>query len=121
MPAGISTSLISTTLTFSVQSAPRGEIPFSYALIPAAMSLARGELSEPAQVSGGALLVYMADRQPGDTLAAERIKPQLRDRLARRRTGALVTDWSRWNLAQMGFEPKNAPVVAAAGGDEDAE
>lgn len=107
--------VVSTALTFSAQSAmQRTEIPFRRALVSAAMRLRRGEVAPPAPVDDGALLVYLADRQPGDPLTGEMLRPQLREQLERQLAGALLADWMKWNLSQVGHTLDNGAAVPPA-------
>lgn len=110
---------VSTALTFSVQTSTRSDLPHAQTLLPAAMRLRAGELSEPLPIPEGALLVFVADRRPGDTLSAEMLRPQLRAELERRRGGNLFSDWMEWNLAQMGHTSNRAPLPAGSGEDEE--
>ncbi len=108
---------VATSLTFSAHAVSRGEFPHSYAVVPAAMRLQRGEISEPTRVSEGAVVVYLADREPGDPLSGELLRTQLRESLARRRQGALVPSWMKWNLARIGHAPART-YASEAGGDD---
>ena len=110
--AAAQTLNVSTSYTFAVQSAGRSDFPNAQAVIPVAMRLRKGELSEPVPVFRGALLAYVVDRRPGDALAAEMVRPQVRQALARRREQTVVEDWMRWNLDDVGFVPAQAPAPA---------
>jgi hypothetical protein len=109
---------VSTGYTFAVQSASRTDFPDAQAVIPVVMRLRKGGLSEPIPVFRGALLAYVVDRQPGDALAAEMVRPQVREALARRREQAVVEDWMQWNLEDVGFTSAQAPVPVAVDDDE---
>ena len=109
--AAVQNLAVSTGITFTVQSAGRMAFPNAQTVIPAAMRLRKGELSEPLSVFGGALLAYIADRQAGDPLTAEMVRPQVREALARRREAALVADWMQWNLDAVGFTSAQAPAA----------
>ncbi|HPC49572.1 MAG TPA: hypothetical protein PL016_05520, partial [Kiritimatiellia bacterium] len=52
-----------------------------------------------------ALLVYVQDRQPGDALAAEMMRAQIRNAIARRRNANLFDAWLSWNLSCQDFQP----------------
>jgi hypothetical protein len=99
---------VSTSFTFAVQSADRMTFPNAQAVIPAVMRLRKGDLSGAIPVFGGALLAYIADREPGDALTTEMIRPQVREALLRRREAALVADWMQWNLDAVGYTPAQA-------------
>ncbi len=110
---------VSTALTFSVQAAARADLPHAQTLLPGAMRLRAGELSEPLSIAEGALLVFVADRQPGDTLTAEMLRPQLRAAMERRRSASLFGDWMAWNLKRIGHQSNRAPLPAGDGEDEE--
>jgi hypothetical protein len=110
---------VSTSYTFAVQSAGRGDFPNAQAVIPVAMRLRKGELSKPVAVFRGALLTYIVDRQPGDALAAEMVRPQVREALARRREQTVVEDWMRWNLNEVGFTTTQQAPAPAVDYDDD--
>lgn len=113
---------VSTSLTFAVHAVMRADdLPHARALVPAAMRLRPGELSTPVAVPGGALLVYCVERRPGDPLAAEMIRPQVREALARRRGGILFQDWLAWNLGRTGFSSARSPSSSAAAKGDDEE
>ena len=78
-----------------------------------AMRLRKGDLSEPIPVFRGALLAFIADRQPGDPLAVEMVRPQVREALARRRRTVIFEDWMQWNLDDLGFASAEAPATPA--------
>ena len=64
---------VSTSITFVAQSAMRtGAFPDAYSIVPAAMRLAKGELSELIQTGlpGHGVVVYVEDRQPGEDAAS---------------------------------------------------
>lgn len=113
---------VSTVMTFSAHALKRDAFDHAYAIVSEAMPLKRGELSEGANIPGGALLVYMADRTPGDAIAISMMRDQVRTSLARRREGVLMGDWMAWNLSQLGFQPDHSVVPLAAtvtSGDEE--
>ena len=51
------------------------------------------------------LIVYVQDRKPGDSLAAEMMRSQIRSGVARRRNSNLFSDWMTWNLSKQDFKP----------------
>ncbi len=96
---------VSTSITFVAQSAMRsGAFPDAYAVVPAAVRLAKGELSElvPTGLAGRGLVVYVEDRQPGDAVAAS---SQAREMLSRSQTGLAVQSWNDSNMARLGVQP----------------
>jgi hypothetical protein len=118
----------STSLTFAVHTMSRGQFPYSYAVVPAAIAMRRGELSESSAVPGGAVFVYLAERKAGDPLTAELLRTQAQAGLGRRNQMAIRTGWMAWNLAKVGYRtvgPAAAPEAdsgtADAGASEEEE
>ena len=98
---------VSTSITYTVSDIQSQKFDNSFSIAYGAMSLKKGELSEMIPVSAvTALLVYVQDRQPGDALAAEMMRPQISGAIARRRGGnRLMPEWLSWNLARQQFAP----------------
>jgi hypothetical protein len=70
------------------------------------MHLKKGDLSEAVPASSThSLLIYVSDRQPGDALAAEMMRSQIRTSIARRRNSNLFSAWLSWNLGKQNFKP----------------
>ena len=105
--ANISTSItvnVSTSMTFVAQTAMRsGTIPDAYSIVPAAVRLTKGELSElVTTMPGHGLVVYMEDRQPG---VAGDMFEQARAGLSRRETAVAVQSWNESNIARLDVQP----------------
>ena len=97
---------VSTSLTYTVNEIQNQSFPNSFSIAYGAMTLNKGELSEAIPASASqSLLVYVQDRQPGDALAAEMMRAQVRSGLARRRSSTLFSDWLSWNLGKQDFKP----------------
>lgn len=97
---------VSTSLTYSVNEIQNQSFPNSFSIAYGAMTLKKGELSEAIPASAAqSLLVYVQDRQPGDALAAEMMRAQVRSGIARRRSSNLFSDWLTWNLGKQDFKP----------------
>ncbi|MDD2598545.1 MAG: SurA N-terminal domain-containing protein [Kiritimatiellae bacterium] len=98
---------VSTSITYSVNSVQNQKFEHSFAVAYGAMSLRKGELSKAIPASATeSLLVYVQDRQPGDALSGEMMRPQVRAGIARRRSGDLFSGWLAWNLKQQNFAPQ---------------
>jgi hypothetical protein len=111
---------VSTVFTFSVHALKRDAFDHTFAVVSEAMPLKRGELSSGAAIPGGALLVYMADRTPGESIEIAMMRDAVRSNLEQRREGLLFGDWLSWNLARLGFNPARGLVpqdTAAYDGD----
>lgn len=115
---------VSTSLTYTVNDIQSQKFDNSYSVAYGAMTLKKGEVSEAVPASATqSLLVYVQDRQPGDALAAEMMRSQIRTGIARRRSGNLLDDWLAWNLSKQDFQPTR-PLVdgeeeAGISSDED--
>ena len=111
---------VSTSITFVAQTAMRsGAFPDAYAVVPAAVRLAKGELSElvPTGMAGRGIVVYVEDRQPGDAVAAS---SQTREMLSRSQSGLAVRAWNESNMARLGVQPSDwASMKESTDDDED--
>lgn len=105
---------VNTTGYFTVYS-PDTTNDFEYvdAIIPGVVALDAGELSEPLPIEDGALLAYVADRQPGNPGNAEMLRPQVLGALNEYRSGVLMDTWGDYLLDVASFEDLNAPLAAA--------
>lgn len=95
---------VSTSITFVAQTAMRlGTIPDAYSVVPTAVRLAKGELSEfvPTRPGHG-LVVYVEDRQPG---AVGEAADQARMGLTQRQSALAVQSWRESNMARLGVKP----------------
>ena len=83
---------------------PTNEVPYANAIVPAVVSLYQGEIAESIPVENGALLVYVAERTPGDRNDIAALRPQLLGTLQDYRTGILFDAWGEYVLKLGGFE-----------------
>ena len=116
----VSTSImvnVSTPLTFVAQTAMRsGTIPDAYSIVPAAVRLAKGEMSELVVTQlGRGLVVYVEDRKPG--VAGDAFE-QARKGLSSRLTGLAIQSWNESNRAGLGVQPSSwASMKESSDGD----
>jgi len=110
---------VSTVLTFTVHAIKRDSFEQAFAIVSEAMPLKRGEVSPGTRIPNGSLLVYMADRAPGDALERSMMRDPVRATLARRREGVLFGDWMKWNLSQLGYKPDRSVVPLALSATSD--
>ncbi|HNX33983.1 MAG TPA: SurA N-terminal domain-containing protein [Kiritimatiellia bacterium] len=97
---------VSTSITYTVSDIQNQKFDNSFSVAYGAMTLKKGEISEPVPASAvQSLFVYVQDRQPGDALAAEMMRSQIRSGIARRRNSDLFSEWLKWNLAKQDFKP----------------
>lgn len=109
---------VTTSLTYTVSDIQNQKFENSFSIAYGAMTLRKGELSEIIPVSATrALLVYVQDRTPGDALAAEMMRAQIRTGIARRRNTNLFDAWLSWNLTRQDFKPTR-PLEEEDGGTE---
>jgi len=98
---------VTTNITYAVnemQNQPTFENGFAVAY--GARDLKKGELSEAVPASPAqSLLIYVQDRKPGDMLAAEMMRSQIRMSIARRRGNSLLGDWLKWNQGHVKAKP----------------
>jgi len=97
---------VSTTKPFTIYETGMSEtndIKYYEEFLPRIVSLKKGEISEPVEIKSGALLVYIAERTPGDLMAMETLRPQLVATLDRYRAGILFDDWCNFALTKAGF------------------
>jgi len=97
---------ISTSFTYTVSDIQNQKVDNGFSIAYGAMTLKKGDISEAVPASATqSLFIYVQDRQPGDALAAEMMRAQIRSGIARRRNSNLFSDWQAWNLAKQKFEP----------------
>ena len=100
---------VSTSITFVAQTAMRSNaFPDSHSVVPAAMRLAKGELSElvTTGLPGNGVVVYVEDRQPGDA-AAVAAAGQMREMMSRGQSEAAVRAWNEANMSRLGIQPSD--------------
>ncbi len=112
---------VSTSITFVAQSAMRsGAFPDAYAVVPAAVRLAKGELSElvTTGMPGHGVVVYVEDRKPGEDAvnARSQFKAGIQRDLERQDGGFFVLNrmvrpqvqaWCEANMARLGVQPSD--------------
>jgi hypothetical protein len=96
-----------TNITYAVnemQNQPSFENGYSVAY--GARDLKKGDISEAVPVSPvQSIIIYVNDRKPGDMLAAEMMRSQIRTSIARRRGNSLFSDWLKWNQQLVKAKP----------------
>ncbi len=108
---------VSTSITYSVNSVRDRQFKNSFSVAYGAMKLKKGAISDAIPVSATeSVLVYVEERKPGDALAAEMMRPQVRVGINRRRATDTFAEWLTWNLKQQNFKPTN-PLAS----DDDSE
>lgn len=117
---------VSTSITYTVSDIQSQKFDNSLSIAYGAMTLKKGELSEAVPASATqSLFIYVQDRQPGDALAGEMMRSQIRNSIARRQSGNLFSEWLTWNLSKQTFTPTR-PLVedndeTSIKGDDDAD
>ncbi len=116
---------VSTSITYTVSDVQNQKIDNGFSIAYGAMTLKKGAISEAVPASAAqSLIVYVQDRRPGDALAAEMMRSQIRSGIARRRNSNLFSDWMTWNLSKQDFQPArplvNDDAEAGIESDEDA-
>lgn len=93
------------------ESSETNKLPYSSELVQATMSLGKGELSQPVEVEDGLLLVYVAERVPGDSTIADSIRPSFRAMLDRGKTMLLFDNWCEHVLRLSNLEDRLSKVA----------
>ncbi len=97
---------VSTSITYTVGDIQNQKFENSFSIAYGAMTLKKGDLSEAVPASAvQSLFIYVENRQPGDALAAEMMRSQIRSGIARRRNSDLFSEWLTWNLSKQDFKP----------------
>ena len=109
---------VSTSITYSVNMIRGQQFKNSFSIAYGAMKLKKGEISEAIPTSATeSVLVYVEDRKPGDALAAEMMRPQVRTGISRRQGADTFGEWLTWNLKQQDFKPTR-PLIEEDEEDE---
>jgi hypothetical protein len=96
---------ISTSITFAVHTLYQNPFENYMPVARAALHLQPGKLSEAAMAGeeDAAIFVYMVNRQPGDPLSSEMLRPKARANIERARGMGLNNSWMEWNLSRKGL------------------
>lgn len=100
---------VSTSITFVASTAMRScAFPNSYAVVPAASRMKKGELSEliTTGLPGNGVVVYVEDRVPGEAVQASAAN-QAREMAARAITPFAVKAWSDANMSRLNVKPSD--------------
>ena len=100
---------VSTSITFVAQTAMRANaFPDARSVVPAAVRLAKGELSElvTTGLPGNGVVVYVEDRKPGDP-AEVAAAGQMREMMTRGQSETAVRAWNEANMARLGILPSD--------------
>ena len=100
---------VSTSITFVAQTAMRANaFPDARSVVPAAVRLAKGELSElvTTGLPGNGVVVYVEDRKPGDA-AEVAAAGQMREMMVRGQSETAVRAWNEANMARLGIQPSD--------------
>jgi len=82
--------------------------PGAYNIAFAAMNLQKGSLAKPTAIPlQGVAFVYLADREPGDSMALEFMREDLQDRMTQNQTMFIQNQWGRWFESQLQYVPNN--------------
>ena len=96
------------------------EQEYAELLIPNLITLGPGEISEPIEAEGGALMARLIERSPGEMGLVEYLKPQLMQTLNRYWSGAVFNQWGQFVLDGGNFRDFTARA-AEEGSDEPEE
>lgn len=90
-----------TNLTFTAIEAFQSATPYAATLAQAVSDAEPGQLLEPRPVEDGALLIFVKDRERGDSLSAEMLRGDIRRQIQRYRSAPLMEAWMRWNFERI--------------------
>ena len=93
---------------FSVYSDMTNEVEYSEVIVPAVMSLDKGDVSDLIPTEDGYLLLHLTSREPGDLLSTELLKPQLVSAISRYRSSVLFYEMQDQLLADTVSIPDSA-------------
>ena len=112
---------VSTSITFVAHTMRAGAFPDASSVVPTAMRLAKGELSElvPTGLPGHGIVVYVEDRQPGD--AAAIVRSQVKEDMSRRMFAESVQLWGEANMARLGVQPSDWTSMKESTDEGDAD
>lgn len=110
----------STSIVFSADSLSPSAFENARAIAPVAARMKIGDISEPIEVYGGAVLAYVTARDAADAVATDSIREQARSMMSAAYGSAAFQDWLIWNLNRKGFTSSRA-VIYTASADEDVE
>ncbi len=114
---------VSTQIVFSASQLQYNSFQDAMYVARNTMKLEKGKLSDFISTANPkrALVVYVANREPGDAAQAQLARTQLRDELSRNAAMTLPTAWLKWNLDRMGYETTAATSVEESNAAEDLE
>ena len=114
---------VSTQIVFSVSALQHNSFADSMYVARNTMKLEKGKLSDfiPTMDDRRALVVYVANREPGDAAQAQMVRAQIRDELSRGSMMSLGTTWQEWNLNRLGFETTESSSVEVSDAPADYE
>ncbi|MFO7871625.1 MAG: SurA N-terminal domain-containing protein [Kiritimatiellia bacterium] len=102
------------TQTYSAYTADPEQIEYYETLVTSVTSLNEGEISEVTSVPDGAILVYVASREPAPSIATEFTRAQLASEVDRYKASLLFQDWKDHILAQSDLEVFSKQKAPAA-------
>jgi len=92
---------VTTSSVFSIyEGMDTNEADYAEELIPSLVSLPSGQVSEPVETDGGALLAYVAQREMGDLSLTDFLRPQLLRTLNGHRSGLVFDAWGKSLLVE---------------------
>jgi hypothetical protein len=93
---------------FSVYSDMTNEVEYSEVIVPAVMSLDKGDVSDLIPTEDGYLLIHLTGREAGDLLSTELLRPQLVSAISRYRSSVLFYEMQDQLLARTVIIPDSA-------------
>ncbi|MFC1452291.1 SurA N-terminal domain-containing protein [Verrucomicrobiota bacterium] len=111
---------VATSQPFSVyQGMVSNDADYAEAILPNVLTLRQGELTDPIEFGGEVLLVYVAERSPGEFGLVQSLRPQLLSTLHSYRAGLLYDDWGDHLLSAASFEDYRSARALEEEAEED--
>lgn len=118
---------VSTNIAFRLASGGQDSIPHYRDIIPAALRMKTGDISDPVKTDGEAVIICLDSRTHEASADSAFEQASTRESIANQRNQAIgatyFSDWLVWNLKQKGFTSRLLSNLAAededAGDDED--
>lgn len=123
--AGLSLA-VSTNISFKASDESLRDLDHASQIVPAALRMKAGDISDPLKIPGGALIVRLDARTHEESPDSSFELASTRERIANQRSqmsdALFFSEWMIWNLNEKGFTSRaleNLAVPSAADDDED--
>lgn len=116
---------VSTNIQFKASEAGPNSFDNASAIIPAALRMKAGDISDPVKVRGGAVIISVDGRTHDDgaenRFELETTRGQIAEQRAQANNATFFAEWLVWNLRQKGFTSRLLESLDYGGGIQDEE